>query len=291
MTSITANILPLIKQMLMENNMAWMRLATVFLCTLVSVSSAAADNVLKLEAAARGAHRSVENVTRNSSRHPVETLQFFGIRDNMTVVEIWPGGGGWYTEVLAAYLRDNGKLIAANYDGSTGSSYYTRNEKKFKEKLAGNPVVYDKVEVNALMPPASPSAAPAGTADMVVSFRNLHNWIRGGLEGAMFKAMYDVLKPGGILGLVAHRGTPEMVGIEWAQRGYVAEAEAIRLAEAAGFQLVERSEINANPKDTKDYVDGVWTLPPSFRRGENEKDKYAAIGESDRMTLKFLKAK
>ena len=270
--------------------MPWTKLVGSFLCALFLLNSAAADNVLKLEAAARGAHRSVENVTRNSARHPVETLQFFGIKDNLTVVEIWPGGGGWYTEVLAAYLRENGKLIAANYDGSTGSSYYTRNEKKFRDKLAANADVYDTVEITALMPPASPSAARAGTADMVVSFRNLHNWVRSGLEGVMFKAMHEVLKPGGILGLVAHRGTPEMVGIEWAERGYVSEAEAIRLAETAGFQLVERSEINANPNDTKDYVDGVWTLPPSYRRGDNEKEKYTAIGESDRMTLKFVKA-
>jgi predicted methyltransferase len=274
----------------METKMPWTKLVGSFLCALFLLNSAAADNVLKLEAAARGAHRSVENVTRNSARHPVETLQFFGIKDNLTVVEIWPGGGGWYTEVLAAYLRENGKLIAANYDGSTGSSYYTRNEKKFRDKLAANADVYDTVEITALMPPASPSAARAGTADMVVSFRNLHNWVRSGLEGVMFKAMHEVLKPGGILGLVAHRGTPEMVGIEWAERGYVSEAEAIRLAETAGFQLVERSEINANPNDTKDYVDGVWTLPPSYRRGDNEKEKYTAIGESDRMTLKFVKA-
>jgi predicted methyltransferase len=274
----------------METKMPWTKLVGSFLCALFLLNSAAADNVLKLEAAARGAHRSVENVTRNSARHPVETLQFFGIKDNLTVVEIWPGGGGWYTEVLAAYLRENGKLIAANYDGSTGSSYYTRNEKKFRDKLAANADVYDTVEITALMPPASPSAARACTADMVVSFRNLHNWVRSGLEGVMFKAMHEVLKPGGILGLVAHRGTPEMVGIEWAERGYVSEAEAVRLAETAGFQLVERSEINANPNDTKDYVDGVWTLPPSYRRGDNEKEKYTAIGESDRMTLKFVKA-
>lgn len=270
--------------------MFWIRTMCGLLCSLILASSATADNILKLEAAARGTHRSVDNVARNTARHPVETLQFFGIKDNLTVVEIWPGGGGWYTEVLAVYLRENGKLIAANYDGSTGSAYYTRNEKKFREKMAANADVYDKVEITALMPPASPSAASAGTADMVVTFRNLHNWVRAGLEAQMFKAMYDVLKPGGILGLVAHRGTPEMIGLQWAQRGYVAEDEAIRLAESAGFKLAERSEINANPKDTRDYVDGVWTLPPGYRRGDADKDKYTAIGESDRMTLKFVKA-
>lgn len=252
-------------------------------------AAASADNALKLEAAARGAHRSTENVTRNVWRHPVETLQFFGIRDDMTVVEIWPGGGGWYTEVLAPYLRDSGKLIAANYDGSTGREYFERNAQKFKDKIAAQPDVYDQVEVAALMPPASMEPAPAGSADMVVTFRNLHNWIGNGYAEAMFEKMYELLKPGGILGLVAHRGNPDMVGIEWAKKGYVPEAEAIRLAVAAGFEFTERAEINANPKDTKDYADGVWTLPPSYRAGDTDKAKYEAIGESDRMTLKFVK--
>jgi len=191
--------------------------------------------------------------------------------------------------VLAAYLRDKGKLYAANYDGSGGREYFTRNEQKFRDKLRSQPDVYDKVVITALMPPASMDPAPSGSADLVVTFRNVHNWIRNGLEEAMFKAMYDALKPGGMLGLVAHRGEPEMVGIEWAKKGYVPEAEVIRLAEAAGFKFVSSSEINANPKDTKDYADGVWTLPPSYRLGDTDKAKYEAIGESDRMTLKFVK--
>jgi predicted methyltransferase len=256
----------------------------------LSMNPAVADNALKLEAAARGAHRSVENIARNGWRHPVETLQFFGLKDHMTVVEIWPGGGGWYTEVLAPYLRDSGKLYAANYDGSNGSAYFSRNDKKFRDKLVAVPAVYDAVEITVLMPPATLAAAPAGSADMVLSFRNLHNWIPAGLEDAMFKAAYDALKPGGVLGLVAHRGNPDMVGVEWARKGYVSEDEAIRIATKAGFKLAERSEINANPKDTKDYGDGVWTLPPGFRRGDAEKATYEAIGESDRMTLKFVKA-
>jgi predicted methyltransferase len=257
---------------------------------LVFGTEAMADNALKLEAAARGAQRSVDNIGRNAWRHPVETLQFFGIRDDMTVVEVWSGGGGWYTEVLAPYLREQGKLYAANYDGSTGREYFERNAKVFKDKLAANPDVYDQVVITALMPPASMEPAPPGSADLVVTFRNLHNWVRDGIDEPMFKAMYDVLRPGGILGLVAHRGNPDMVGIEWARKGYVAEAEAIRIAEAAGFTFVGRSEINANPKDTKNYADGVWTLPPSFRLGETDKATYEAIGESDRMTLKFVKA-
>ncbi|MFT4560931.1 MAG: putative methyltransferase [Gammaproteobacteria bacterium] len=269
--------------------MSLLRNVSPLVLALLFTNTLSANGDLKLEAAARGAHRSVDNVARNVSRHPVQTLEFFGIKDSMTVVEIWPGGGGWYTEVLAPYLRENGKLYAANYDGSTGRDYYARNDKKFREKLAALPDVYDQASITALMPPTSVAPAPAGSADMVVSFRNLHNWIRAGLEQEMLKVIYDTLKPNGIFGLVAHRGTPEMLGVEWAHKGYVPEAEAIRLTESAGFTLVERSEINANPKDTKDYSDGVWTLPPVFRRGANEKEKYAAIGESDRMTLKFIK--
>jgi len=268
--------------------MGWMRSACVGLSLAVCLN-ASADDALKLEAAARGANRSVDNVARNTSRHPVETLSFFGIRDDMTVVEIWPGGGAWYTEILAPYLRDSGTLVAANYDGSTGRDYFARNDKKFREKMAADPTVYDKVVIANLMPPATLDPAPPGSADMVLTFRNLHNWVRDGRAGAMFAEMYKLLKPGGVLGLVAHRGNPEMTGTEWAAKGYVTEAAAIALAEAAGFSLVDNSEINANPADTKDYADGVWTLPPRLRLGDEDRDKYLAIGESDRMTLKFVK--
>ena len=242
-----------------------------------------------LSAAANGDHREARNVARNAWRHPVETLTFFGIQPGMTVVEIWPGGGGWYTEVLAPYLRDEGRLIAANYDGSTGVAYFEKNEKVYRDKLAAQPEVYDRVEVVALMPPAKNSIGHPGSADLVVTFRNLHNWVRDGRAEAMFAAMYEVLKPGGTLGLVAHRGTSEMVGVEAARSGYLAESEALRLAAAAGFEFVEKSEINANRRDTRDHPKGVWTLPPSFRAGDMDRDKYAAIGESDRMTMKFRK--
>jgi predicted methyltransferase len=268
--------------------MVVIRILIFALAFVLSVGASASD-ALTLEGAAGGAHRSASNIGRNAWRHPVETLTFFGLNSDMTVVEIWPGGGGWYTEVLAPYLRDNGKLYAANYDGSTGREYFKRNAEKFKNKLAEQPDVYDRVAITALMPPASMEPAPAGSVDMVVSFRNLHNWVRDGIDGPMLKAIYDLLKPGGILGLVAHRGNPDMNGIEWARKGYVPEAEAIRIAEAAGFTFAGRSEINANPNDTKDYADGVWTLPPSFRLGETDKATYEAIGESDRMTLKFAR--
>lgn len=256
---------------------------------LMSYTTAIAADSANLESASTGDHRSAAHIARNDWRHPVETLNFFGITPYMTVVEIWPGGRGWYTEVLAPYLRDGGQLYAANPDGSTGVKYFIRNAQKFKDKLADRADVYDQVVVTDLLPPNTLEAAPAGTADMVLTFRNLHNWVRDSRAEAMFKSMYDALKPGGVLGLVAHRGTDEMVGPKSAKKGYLAESEALRLAKAAGFELVARSEINANTKDTKDYADGVWTLPPSFRLGDTDRAKYAAIGESDRMTLKFIK--
>lgn len=239
--------------------------------------------------AANGAHRSAANVTRNAWRHPVETLEFFGVRPDMTVVEIWPGGGGWYTEVLAPYLKGRGKLYAANFDGSAGSEYFERNAEKFRDKLQGEPDVYSEVLVTALMPPGKTEAAPPGSADLVVTFRNLHNWVRDGLAEPMFAAMYAALKPGGTLGIVAHRGTAEMTGPECAKTGYLAESEAVRLAEAAGFTFEAKSEVNANPRDTRDHPEGVWTLPPGFRLGDTDRERYAAIGESDRMTMKFRK--
>ena len=259
------------------------------IATLALVLHPAAADTGALERATTGAHRPAAHIARNAWRHPVETLSFFGIRDDMTVVEVWPGDDGWYTEVLAPYLRERGTLYAANYDGSTGVDYFTKGAAAFKAKLAATPDIYDKVQVTALMPPKALVAAPPGSADLVLTFRNLHNWVNNDIAEAMFKAMYDVLKPGGTLGLVAHRGTPDMVGKAAAKTGYLAESEALRLAAGAGFKLVERSEVNANPKDTKDHPEGVWTLPPNFRLGDKDRAKYAAIGESDRMTLKFVK--
>lgn len=249
----------------------------------------AADVTAALQNAATGDHRSAENISRNQYRHPVETLSFFGVRPDMTVVEISPGGGGWYTEILAPFLREKGKLIAANYDTSSEIEYYRVNAAKYLDKLKSRPELYDRVSAIDFAPPKKSELAPAGSVDMVVTFRNVHNWINTGNEAQVFAAMFKALKPGGTLGLVEHRGKPDMIGKEWAEKGYVPEAETIRLAEQAGFKLVERSEINANPKDTKDYPKGVWTLPPTLEEGDKDREKYLAIGESDRMTLKFVK--
>lgn len=241
-----------------------------------------------LSVAAESDHRSVENRARNQARHPAATLVFFGIRADMIVVEISPGGG-WYTEILAPFLRDKGKLYAANYDPESKEEYYRNNANRFLEKLEANPTIYDQVIPTVFDPPAKLEAAPAGSADMVLTFRNLHNWMEEGSEGAAMSAMFSVLKPGGILGIVQHRQDSTVEQDPKAESGYVREDYVIALAEAAGFSLVAESEINANPKDMKDHPEGVWTLPPTYELGDKNRDKYQAIGESDRMTLKFVK--
>jgi len=242
-----------------------------------------------LMSAANGDHRSASNISRNSSRHSVETLQFFEIDSSMTVMEIWPGSGGWYTEILAPYLKEQGRFYAANFTGNTGVDYYSKAAEKFKKKLAGQPEIYGKVQLVDLMPPADTTPVADNSIDLILSFRNLHNWVNNDIAADMFQIFFKALKPGGTLGLVAHRANPETLGLESAKTGYVAESEAIKLAVAAGFTLQKKSEINANPKDTKDYADGVWTLPPNYKKGETDKAKYETIGESDRMTLKFSK--
>lgn len=235
-----------------------------------------------------GGHRSGAHKARDQFRRPLETLVWLGIRPDMTVIEISPGGGGWYTEILAPYLRGHGKLYAASYNPESAQEYYRRNAKKFAGKLAQDPSVYDRVAVTVLSKERI-EIAPDGSADMVLTFRNVHNWMRGGYVDAVFTGMFNALKPGGIFGLVEHRADPESTQDQRAASGYVSEAAVIQIAERAGFHLLEKSEINANPRDTKDHPKGVWTLPPSYRLGDVDRAKYAEIGESDRMTLKFEK--
>lgn len=263
----------------------------ILMLTLVAAIARADDATVTtgLQAIADGDHRSVQHRARNQYRHPAETLVFFGIRDDMTVVEISPGGGGWYTEILAPFLRENGTLYAGNYDPDAEEKYYRRNSRTFSEKMAAQPDIYDKVRITVFDPPRKLEAAPAGSADMVVTFRNFHNWLGDGDEAAALRGMHTMLKPGGILGVVQHRGNPAAEQDPTAESGYVRQDHLIRLVEAAGFELVASSDINANPKDTKDHPEGVWTLPPNFDLGDVDRDKYAAIGESDRMTLKFVK--
>lgn len=238
--------------------------------------------VSAIDAALVGAQRSEANKARDVYRHPKETLSFFGLRGDMTVVEIWPGAGGWYTEILAPVLREKGMYYAAHADPDG------QGVKKYREKLASDPATYDRVNVSTLWP-GQTDIAPPGSADMVVTFRNIHNWMARDFAPEAFAAMFRALKPGGILGVEEHRGNPAVVQDPKAKSGYVNEEYAIKMIEAAGFKLVGKSPINANPKDTKDYEKGVWTLPPTYTRGDEDRGKYAAIGESDRFTLRFVK--
>lgn len=246
------------------------------------------ENQAKLTRLAVGQHRPAANIARNRYRHPVETLMFFGIRPDMTVVEVSPGGGGWYTEILAPFLRDEGTYYAGSYDPQSEREYYRRNAARYEEKLAAHPEHYDRVKVTIFDPPGQVDPAPAGSADLVLTFRNTHNWLRNeGAAEAAFHGFYRMLRPGGVLGVVQHRARPG-TPLD-AAKGYVTEAKVIELAEAAGFRLAASSEINANPKDTADHPEGVWTLPPALRLKEVDRDRYIAIGESDRMTLKFVR--
>jgi predicted methyltransferase len=233
-------------------------------------------------------HRLAENKARDQYRHPKQTLEFLGVKPNMTVVEISPGGG-WYTEILAPYLRDEGKLYAAHFSADSKVAYFQKSLKSFIDKTTAQPEIYGKMILTELDPPAKVEVAPVGSADSVLTFRNVHNWMKAGTVDAVFKAMYVALKQGGMLGVVEHRGVAGTEQDPKAKSGYVTEAYVIKLAEKAGFILLEKSDINANPKDTKNHPEGVWTLPPSLRLEDKNKATYLAIGESDRMTLKFVK--
>lgn len=245
-----------------------------------------------LDAAISGEHRSAENKARDVYRHPKETLAFFGFRSDMTVVEVWPGGG-WYTEILAPALKVRGRLYAAQYSPNPPFAYQRRYFGAFLSKIGSTPDLYHDVIVTALDFPYELRIAPPGSADLVVTFRNVHNWAGEGYgEDATrlgYLAMFDALKPGGVLGVVDHRWPDPDNEDPSAANGYISEQRVIRDAERAGFRFVGRSEINSNPKDTRNHPEGVWTLPPSLALGDSDLDKYLAIGESDRMTLKFIK--
>lgn len=245
-----------------------------------------------LDNAINGEHRSDDNRARDVYRNPKETLEFFGFRSDMTVVEVWPGGG-WYTEILAPALQQDGKLYAAQYSVNSAFGYQRRYFGSFLTKLGTSPDIYGDVTITHLAFPYELAIAPKGTADMVVTFRNVHNWFAEGYgpEAARlgFVAMFDALKPGGILGVVDHRWPDPSTEDPEAASGYISEERTIEYAEAAGFELAGRTDTNRNPRDTHDHPQGVWTLPPSLALGDEDRDKYLAIGESDRYTLKFVK--
>jgi predicted methyltransferase len=227
-----------------------------------------------------GPQRSNANKARDRYRHPLEVLTFFGVKADSNVVEIVPGKAGYWAEILAPYLKDRGHY--------TASGDPERDIAPLKARMAASPELYGKTIITEFTG-GDQEIAPPGTADFVLTFRNIHNWMRAGTADAAFWAFYKALKPGGILGVEEHRGRPDQPQDPQATSGYVRQDYAIALAEKAGFKLLGSSEVNANPKDTKDYPEGVWTLPPTYRLKDQDRKKYSAIGESDRFVLKFVK--
>ncbi|MCW8109061.1 methyltransferase [Alteromonas ponticola] len=238
-------------------------------------------------------HREIKDRLRDEYRHPQQTLRFFGIEPSMTVVEIWPGGG-WYTDILAPLLKENGKLVAAHFHITDNSpKYYSRYLDQFKDKMANHPP-YANIELTEFDVMKAPDLAKANSADAVLTFRNVHNWYMQKGEESLtnaFKAFFKALKPGGILGVVDHQLPEAADDAMMKESGYIKKSLVIEAAQAAGFKLEAESAINENPLDTADHPRGVWSLPPSMALGDKDKDKYLAIGESNRMTLKFVKPK
>lgn len=248
-----------------------------------------AASAAALATAIAGDWRDPKNVARDGHRHPAETLAFFGVAPGDTVVEITPGGG-WYAEILAPYLRADGQYVAAVWDDAIAGQPKYRYDlnKALRAKFAGNAAVYGTPPLRAF-DPAAPVFGPPGSADAVLTFRNAHNWVADGNANAYFRAFFDVLRPGGTLGVVDHRARPGTPLATMKTSGYLTEALVVGLAQDAGFVLEARSEANANPRDTADHPNGVWTLPPTNRHDAADEAKYRAIGESDRMTLRFRK--
>lgn len=262
-------------------------LITIAACSAPAHNAAASEVAAKPEGAIAAAiaapTRTPANTARDVYRHPAETLAFFGVKPGDTVVELWPGGG-WYTEILAPLAKAGGGTlyVAAPWD---------KGLNRVKAKQAENADVYGAVKLAEFPSAGTNPKVPDGSADVVLTFRNVHNWRFGGADNtaAAFKQIFAMLKPGGVLGVVDHRLNEDDDAAKEEKSGYMKESSIIAFAEAAGFKLAEKSEINANPKDTKDYPKGVWTLPPNLTEGDKDRAKYVAIGESDRMTLKFVK--
>lgn len=236
-----------------------------------------------IAAAVADSRRKEANRARDKYRHPAETLSFFGVTPDKTVVEIWPGAG-WYTEILAPLLKDKGHYIAA---AQPPGKYRSTTE----ALVASDPARFGKVQITTFDLKGPSEIAPAGSADVVLTFRNVHNFLMSGDDAAQaaFATFYRALKPGGVLGVVDHHLPEDRDSALEKKSGYVKRSTIVRLAENAGFKLVATSDVNANPKDKADYPDGVWTLPPTLMKGDADRDKYLAIGESDRATLKFVK--
>lgn len=236
-----------------------------------------------IAAAVAAPTRTPANLARDTYRHPAGTLALFGVKPGDTVVELWPGGG-WYTEILAPLAKAGGGTLYA-------AAPWERGLNRVKEWQGAKPDTYGAVKLAEFPNAGTNPKVPDGSADVVLTFRNVHNWRFSGSDNTAnaFKQIFAMLKPGGTLGVVEHRLNESDAAAKEEKSGYMKESSIIAFAEAAGFKLAGRSEINANPRDTKDYEKGVWTLPPSLAEGEKDRARYVAIGESDRMTLKFVK--
>lgn len=260
----------------------------LFALALTPVFAFPAQAELDWDTALNGEHRAEKNAARDQFRHPRGTLEFFGLEEDMTVVELSPSGG-WYTEVLAPLLSEKGKYYAA-HNAPNGSAYGRRSLGNYLQKLGENDDVYGNVVVTTLSPPNSVVIAPMGSADMVLAFRNVHSWMRSGVLAETFTAAFEALKPGGVFGVVQHRATDGRDEERMKNTAYISEDYVIAAARSVGFELDGRSEVNANPKDTAEWERGVWELPPTLGGGNEETlERRMAIGESDRMTLRFIK--
>jgi predicted methyltransferase len=266
---------------------AWIIPTALLAAGLVAVPSAAHDHDA-LSKAIAGSHRTEANVARDAARHPRETLEFFGFEQGQTVIEVSPGGG-WYTEILAPVLRGHGKLVAAHFPADSESAYAQRVRGEFLAKLAAEPAIYDEVEVIGYQAGSENALGAPGSADLVVTFRNMHSLLRGDQLEDFIGDAFAVLKSGGSLGVVQHRAPAGNDPEAGKDSGYLPQDWLVEQFEAAGFKLAGTSEINANPSDTADHEGGVWALPPTLRHGDKDREKYLAIGESDRMTLRFTK--
>jgi predicted methyltransferase len=241
----------------------------------------------KIDGVLAGSWRSDKNKARDQYRHPKQTLEFFGLQPGASLIEITPGGG-WYAEILAPLLKGSGHYTAAIVTPKKKEGEDAQDKDALSKKFAGDPAQYGEAKV-VQFDLKSPKLGAPNSADMVVTFRNVHNWVVADAAPGMFKAFFDVLKPGGVLGVTDHRAAPGADLEKIKKSGYLPEDFVIKLATDAGFKLAAKSEVNANPKDTKDYAQGVWTLPPTLALEDKDKEKYLAIGESDRMTLRFVK--
>jgi predicted methyltransferase len=264
--------------------------AAVMAATACATSNPTTQMTERLEAASVGSHRSEENIARNVYRHPVQTLTFFGIEEDMTVLEISPGGMS-YSEVIAPALRGSGRYLASGIDTSQPDlpAYQLKGQARMEQRFAAEAEVFGDVEIVALPASGVSDLGGAESVDMVLTFRNTHGWLRAGIAEQVVESLYGVLKPGGVLGVVQHRAGPATNPDPAAFIGYLSEERVIALVEGVGFVLEARSEINANPADQANYPKGVWTLPPTLMLGDEDRERYLAIGESDRMTLRFRK--